>query len=87
MHAPYHHAVCKPEGGQPPLLMHWSSGHSDIGTETGVSERPCRTSAYLQIWDKMTKEHGWQHDRPIQLLTDMGREHLALIRLQHGRTE
>ena len=36
---------------------------------------PCRRSAHLQVWDQMTKEHGWQHNWPIQLLPDIGREH------------
>ena len=43
--------------------------------------------AYLQVWDKMAEEYGGQHDRPVQLLTDMGREHLALIGLQQGHGE
>ncbi len=44
-------------------------------------------SAHLQVWDEMTKEHGRQHNRPIQLLPDMGRKHLTLTGLQQDHTE
>ena len=44
-----------------------------------VRDTPCSMSAHLQIWDQMTKESRRQHNRTIQLLPEMGREHLALV--------
>ncbi len=71
-------------------VLSWCAGGqvtATVALRLEVSERPCRTSGHLQVWDQMTKEHGRQHDRAIQLLPDMGREHLALTGLQRGRTE
>ena len=34
--------------------------------------------SHLQPRDKPAQEHGRQHDTSIQLLPDMGRDHLAL---------
>ena len=57
-----------------------------LSQESGVAGL-CRGSACLQVWDEMTEEHGGQHNGSIQLLSDMGRERLALIGLQQGHRE
>lgn len=44
-----------------------------------------RKTAHLQGRDELTQEQGWQHNRPVQLLPDMGRQHLALAGLQQCR--
>lgn len=66
----------------------WCAGGQLITVAlTGCQRQAVQETGHLQVWDQMTKEHGRQHNRAIQLLPNMGRKHLALTGLHRRHTK